>query len=221
MASDRDFTPALGYQRLTPLYDFVIAVLTRERTWRKRLLRQVSPAPGERILDVGCGTGSLAILIKNREPAADLVGLDPDPEILRRAQLKSAQQGVNIVWRHGFLTNEEIGELQPLTKIVSSLVLHQTSLRQKRRILNRAFDLLSSDGELHIADYGLQGSRLMRGLFRLTVQSFDGIEDTQPNADGVLPELIREAGFVDVSVNDVIPTLTGSISLFSATKRSS
>lgn len=55
---------------------------------------------------------------------------------------------------------------------------------------------------------------LMRRLFRATVQNLDGVEDTQPQADGVLPELIRLAGFVDIAETRVIPTLTGSISLF-------
>ncbi len=56
----------------------------------------------------------------------------------------------------------------------------------------------------------------MRLLFRLTVQTIDGIEDTQPNADGALPELLKLAGFADVLEIEVIPTLTGSISLYRA-----
>ena len=55
----------------------------------------------------------------------------------------------------------------------------------------------------------------MRTLFRLTVQSLDGVSDTQPNADGVLPQLMREAGLT-VDTTRVIPTLTGSISIFRA-----
>jgi hypothetical protein len=58
----------------------------------------------------------------------------------------------------------------------------------------------------------------MRVLFRL-VQSLDGYENTQPNADGVLPTLMAEAGFTQVQVLDVIPTATGSISLYRAVRR--
>ena len=76
--------------------------------------------------------------------------------------------------------------------------------------------LLEPGGSLHDADYGLQRSKLMRLLFRRTVQTIDGIEDTQPNADGVLPGLMEMAGFADVTETEVIPTLTGSISLYRA-----
>jgi hypothetical protein len=74
---------------------------------------------------------------------------------------------------------------------------------------------LRAGGELHIADYGAQSSPLMRFAFR-QVQTLDGFQNTQPNADGVLPELMAEAGFVDIKENVVIPTPTGSISLYSA-----
>lgn len=219
MVVENDFTPALGFRWLTPLYDIAIAVLTRERKWRKLLLRQITPASGERILDVGCGTGSLAILLKRQAPDAVVIGLDPDAEILKRASNKAAAQGVNVEWCYGFLTDEVTEKLRPVNKIASSLVLHQTSLQQKQQILNRSYEVLSPGGELHIADYGLQESRLMRFLFRMTVQRLDGVEDTQPNADGVLPSLISKAGFTDISLEDIVPTLTGSITLYTARKR--
>jgi ubiquinone/menaquinone biosynthesis C-methylase UbiE len=216
MSGEKEFTPALGYKPLTPLYDLAVAVLTRENRWRRQLVDQIAPAPGDRILDVGCGTGSLATLLKKRAPDAEVIGLDPDAIVLSRAKLKSDKQRLDVIWRNGFLTDELVEELRPVYKVVSSLVLHQTPLEEKQRILNRALRLLSPGGELHIADYGQQQSKLMRGLFRLTVQTIDGVADTQPNADGVLPELIRKAGFSDISVEDVIPTFTGSISLYCA-----
>lgn len=57
----------------------------------------------------------------------------------------------------------------------------------------------------------------MRALFRL-VQWIDGFADTQPNADGVLPDLMREAGFIDVTESHVFATATGSISIYAARK---
>ena len=74
---------------------------------------------------------------------------------------------------------------------------------------------LVADGELHVADYGLQRTALMRKLFRI-VQKGDGYENTEPNARGVLPGLMQDAGFRDVEETAVIPTPTGSISLYRA-----
>jgi hypothetical protein len=102
-----------------------------------------------------------------------------------------------------------------VNKIACSLVFHQVSLTEKRAGLSSMYSALGPGGELHVADYGLQRTRLMRRLFRI-VQHGDGYENTQPNADGILPSLMKEAGFAQVKETSVIPTLTGSISLYQA-----
>lgn len=216
---EKEFTPALGDSRLTPLYDIAIRLLTRERVWREKLIEQIDPLPNDRILDVGCGTGSLALRMKAYQPNATIIGLDPDEEVLTRARSKARSNNTQIEWHHGFLDQETVQKLMPVTKVVSSLVLHQTPLREKADLLSAMFRVLEPNGSLHIADYGLQRSKLMRVLFRRTVQMIDGRADTQPNADGVLPELIEAAGFSEVQETRVIKTATGSISLYSAVKR--
>lgn len=216
MSSEKSFTPALGYCWLTPIYDLVVAVLTRENVWRQQLVRQIRPTSGDRAVDIGCGTGSLSKLIKQQAPGATIVGVDPDPTVLQRASRKASSADVEVAWQAGFLTTELIREIGSATKVVSSLVLHQTPLKDKQLILDGAFELLEPGGELHIADYGQQYSGIMRFLFQQTVQRLDGIADTQPNADGILPDLISKAGFIDSVESDVIPTLTGSISIYKA-----
>lgn len=208
------FTPALGQHWLTPLYDVAIRVLTRENVWRRALATQVDPREGDGILDVGCGTGTFLIRLAMQAPKARFVGIDPDPEVLARARLKAAKAGRSIEFVQGFLSEDVVARLGPLTKVVSSLVLHQVPLAEKRRILSLMCRALAEGGEAHIADYGAQATTLMRWLFRRTVQSLDGRENTQPNADGVLPRLMREAGFRQVEERAKIPTPTGSISLY-------
>ena len=221
LMATREYTPALGYTPLTPLYDVAIATLTRESIWRSTLIDSISPSTGDRIMDVGCGTGSLAIRIKHTAPGASVVGLDPDPEVLARARAKAFKARAGVDWRNGFLNDQLVAELGPMNKVVSSLVLHQTPIAEKQNILRSMWLALASGGSLHIADYGLQRSRLMRSFFRATVQSIDGQIDTQPNADGVIPTLIEEAGFTNVNEVDVIPTLTGSISIYNACRSDS
>lgn len=80
------------------------------------------------------------------------------------------------------------------------------------------YDALQSGGKLYIADYGLQRTALMRALFRATVQVIDGTEDTTPNAEGKLPEYIEDSQFGDVKELEVVPTATGSISIYEAKK---
>ncbi len=79
-------------------------------------------------------------------------------------------------------------------------------------------DWLKPGGSIFIADYGEQRSIPMKVAFRFTVQLLDGVSDTQPNADGILPRLMREAGFIDVRQLDRIATPSGSIDLLTARK---
>ena len=212
----RPYVPALGDHRLSPFYDATVALMTCERTWRRALVKQVSPEPRDVILDVGCGTGTLAILLKQACPSASVYATDPDPDILTRAENKArdADVLVNFAQGYGQDTAAFAAGIRP-NKIVSSLVLHQVPLAGKRMTILSAFAGLVPGGTLHVADYGLQSSPLMRLAFR-HVQSLDGFASTQPNADGILPLLMAEAGFADVRENQVIPTPTGSISLYSA-----
>jgi ubiquinone/menaquinone biosynthesis C-methylase UbiE len=208
------FTPALGQHWLTPVYDLVIATLTRERVWRNLLVRQINAQAGDRILDVGCGTGTLATMIARAAPKAAIFGIDPDPVVLERARKKATAACVSVRFIQGFLCEATLAGWTPLTKITSSLVFHQVPLEEKRRILDFMRGALGKGGELHVADYGEQRTSLSRWLFRHTVQIFDGVEDTQPNADGILPALMRELGFTRVEELHCVGTPTGSISLY-------
>lgn len=215
--SDRGFTPALGYSGLTRTYDFAIRLLTREAVWRSALLGQVAPKSGESILDVGCGTGSFAIMLKRAAPGARIIGLDPDPEVLRIAADKARRAGVDIDWHQGFA--EDVASFQMLDKVVSSLVFHQVPLAGKRSGIAAMFASVRRGGEIHIADYASQPGRLMRSLFRQTVQRVDGVTDTQPNVEGALEVILSDqAGLEQVSPVRLVCTFTGAISLFQVRK---
>lgn len=211
------FTPALGRPGLTRAYDLAICLLTRERTWRSALLRQLAPMKGESILDVGCGTGSFAIMLKRAAPGARVVALDPDPAVLAIAASKARAAGVEIEWREGY-ANDAANLGESFDKVASSLVFHQVPLPGKREGIGAMFQAVRPGGEVHIADYALQRNKLMRTLFRVTVQLVDGVADTQPNVDGIIEAILADLTGEETSAQRVIGTPTGAISLFQATR---
>jgi len=209
----RDFTPAFP---LLWVYDLIVAASARERTWRDALLRQLDPRPSDIIADIGCGTGSFLALLGRTARPARLIGVDPDDRILHRARRKLEAAGITVTLRTGYLRDASaLLAGAGVNKIASSLVFHQVPLAEKRAGLSAIYSALGPGGELHVADFGLQRTGLMRRLFKI-VQHVDGYENTQPNADGILPSLMEEAGFKLVKETAVIPTPTGSISLYKA-----
>src|SRR2546426_1691551 len=212
-AAKRDYIPAAPQLWL---YDFLVAVLTRESRWRPALLRQIDPKAEDSIADIGCGTGTLLALIGRTARSAALIGVDPDKGILERARRKVAKAGVRVEFQVGYARDAAalLGGRR-LNKIVSSLAFHQGPTPEKKAGLGAMCTALVPGGELNVADYGLQRTALMRQLFRI-VGAGDGYENTEPNARGVLPELMREVGLRRVEETAVIPTPTGSISLYRA-----
>lgn len=213
----KEYTPPLGHAALTPLYDVVIRYLTREKVWRSALLNQINLRPGERLLDVGCGTGSLLVDLAKACPQAELIGIDPDEQALAAARAKAREAGVSIKFIPGFLENAKLPNEWWPNKITSSLMFHQVPYEEKSMIVDRMRCLLSRDGEIHVADYALQKTRMMRSAFRMTVQSLDGVEDTQHNADGILERILVSEGFITDKTMS-FSSLTGSISLFKTVK---
>lgn len=219
MSQKPAFTPAAGHHWLTPFYDLGVAALTREKAWRAALVEQLDPQDSDTIVDIGCGTGSLLLRIGKVARSARLTGIDPDPNVMRRARTRFAAAGLSVELHTGFA--RQVSELtvgERPTKIVSSLVFHQVPMDEKEAAFASIFNALAGGGELHIADYGLQRTRFMRALFRSIIQNLDGRTNTEPNARGVLPDLMSAARFRNVEETNVIATPSGSISLYRAVR---
>ena len=218
--AEKNFTPPLGFHALTGLYDKLIARTTDENSWRPAFVRQVSPRPGHRILEFGCGTGGLLKTFADTEPRAHYVGLDPDMSAQRIARDKLADSHAKITFVEGFadaLPNHK--ELEPASfdRIVCCLMLHHLTRDAKRATLGNAHQLLKPGGELHIADWSKPSSLKMR-LAYLQIQLIDGFKTTADNARGLLPIFMADAGFHNITETISTPTRYGQFGFFRATK---
>jgi ubiquinone/menaquinone biosynthesis C-methylase UbiE len=212
--SDR-YVPAAGRGVFTPLYDTVNAVAMRQGRWRPRLVERAlgSGAP-LRILDLGCGTGEMALAIARVSPDVKLIGVDGDADVLERADAKARVEGIELE------LHEALADRVPLPDanvdcVVSTLMFHHLVPSAKRAALAEARRVLHPDGRLLVCDIGRASDPLMRAAF-FAVQLLDGFPNTREHARGELPEIISQAGFSAVTVFGRYRTGGGTLDLIEA-----
>ena len=215
----RPFVPALGFRALNPLFDPLVGLLMRERAFKGRLVDQMELKPGHHVLDVGCGTGTLALLVLERQPKSSVVGLDPDATILDIARRKARGASGTISFDIGYADRLPYAD-GTFDRVASSLVFHHLARATKRAALGEAYRVLRPGGQLHIADIGQPRSALMR-VAVAPVILLDGPERVKDNASGLLPGFIADAGFSDVAETQPFQTLFGPVSLYRAVKKAS
>ncbi len=185
----------------------------KESTFKRCLVDQAGIEKKSRVLDIGCGTATLTILIKKVHPEADVTGLDGDPEILKMAKTKIINAGLDIKLDPG-MAFELSYDNSSFDRVVSSLVFHHLTRENKVRTIKEIFRVLSPGGELHLADFGKPHNALMY-LISLV---FRHLEETKENIDGLLPGMFQEAGFEQVEETARFMTVFGTLSLYRARK---
>ena len=205
------YIPALSFRWLTPLYDPLLKWAMREDTFKRYLVAQVDIQPGMNVFDLGCGTGTLTILLKQANPQAEVTGLDGDPQVLAIARAKAEKAGVSINWEHG-LAHDLPYPPATFDRVVTSLVLHHLTRENKRKAFEQIHRVLKPGGEFHILDFGPPHSNGMR-----VIASFmRRLEETADHFDGLIPALLREAGFPGITEARQFSTIFGPVSYLRA-----
>lgn len=207
--------PALRFHRLNVLYDPLMKWM-REEAFKNRFIAQADLLPDQRILDVGCGTGTLAVMLKETQPRATVMGLDADPEILKLAQKKAQERNMDISFQQG-LSSCLPFEADVFDHVFSSLLFHHLTLEMKHKTLQEAIRVLVPGGSLHILDFDKPQSFWMRLAF-CSVQVWDGFETTRDHVKGILLEALQEEGFEDVRETSQFNTRVGTLYMYSAKK---
>jgi len=210
------YIPPLRFHLLTRFYDALVRWTTREAVFKDALLAQLGRAPGGRLLDVGCGTATLSIELARRFPEARVVGFDADGAALAIARAKAAGARVRIDLEQAFADRMPFPS-GSFDAAVSSLFFHHLRRDAKRAVLAEILRVLKPGGSLHVADWGRPTNVAMGAVF-LLVQALDGRETTRDSVTGVLPEMMSQAGFVDVRHTRDFATPLGTMALYSATR---
>lgn len=210
------YIPALRFHCLTDYYDWLIHYFLPEKKFKQSLLTQTNIKEGQKILDFGVGTATLSIMAKKLNPQTEITGIDIDPRILALANEKTKKELVDVhllLYKGGELPFND----NSFDRVISSLVFHHLTREEKNSALKEIARVLKPGSELHIADWGKPSNIVMRAVFFLE-QLFDGYERTIDSVRGLLPEIIKKAGFGEVNETTRFNTILGTLCLYKAIK---
>src|SRR5579875_489002 len=187
-AADRPYLPGAGLGWLLPLYDPLTRLIGIESAHRK-LAGQAGLESARRVLEIGCGTGNLALLVKREHPGLEVVGLDPDPKALARAGRKARGAGLTLQLDRGFADQLPYPD-GSFDRVLSALMFHHLDADARVASLREVLRVLRPGGSLHLLDFG-GDSHHLHGLTRFARRS----HTLRDNWDDRIPALLREAGF--------------------------
>ena len=209
--NDVRYIPALSFNWLTPLYDPLLRWVMREETFKRKLVQRANIQPQMKVLDLGCGTGTLTLMLKRAHPEAQITGLDGDSEVLDIARNKS--RGADIQWDEGLASSLPYPD-SAFDRVVTSLVIHHLVTDDKRRAFEEVYRVLKPNGELYVLDFGAPHSSLTRFMTKYMRR----LEEAADNFDGLIPLFVTEAGFGSVKEAENFVTVFGPLSILQAVK---
>lgn len=183
----RSYLPAMGHRRLLALYEPFTRLVGLPRVHRE-LLERAELRSGQRVLEIGCGPGTLLRLARSQHPDIDLVGLDPDPDALDRARRRL---GIAARLDRGFADALPYPDAS-VDRVLSSFMWHHLEPADKPAALREIARVLRPGGRLHLVDIAGAGPRHWLLRKRHTHHSFDRPDD--------LVTLLRDAGLTDIAV---------------------
>jgi ubiquinone/menaquinone biosynthesis C-methylase UbiE len=208
------FIPALKHHALTPLYDVLARMTIPEMRFKRHLIRAANIAAGDRVLDIGCGTGTLLRIAFDQQPGAIFSGIDPDRRILDRARSKFASAS-SVTFQEGSATDLPFADAS-FDRVLSTLMIHHLSADEKARAMREALRVLRVGGEFHLGDFAHPDTTMTRVMSFLTERI--GREHVQENFRGMLPAMLREAGFSAVEETSRYGTIFGVLRAYRATR---
>lgn len=180
-------------------YDLLVWLLTlgRERRFRERLLALAHLQAGESVLDVGCGTGTLAIAAKRAVgEMGEVFGVDPSPEMVARARGKAQKQGARVTFAEG------VAESLPFPDgrfdvVVNTVMLHHLPKDERQQAVREMKRVLKPNGRGRVLAVDFDGGTRHRGLIARLHGHTGGVPGR------AIMELFSAAGLQTIENGDV------------------
>ena len=194
--SQREFFPAAGHDLFLPVYDPIVNLMGFDRA-RQELISAADIEPGHHVLDIGCGTGTLVVKLKRQYPSAHVVGIDPDPKVLRRARTKATRAAVSVQLDAGFADQLPYKD-DSFDRVFSSFMFHHLEEQERENMLREVLRVLKVNGSLHLVDFIADDAS--HGFFDRLFQAHARMRD---NRNATILELMRRVGLTNAAkIND-------------------
>jgi ubiquinone/menaquinone biosynthesis C-methylase UbiE len=211
--TEHDYIPAAGRDALLPAYDLLTRVLGMNKAY-DALVAQAELVDGLRVLEIGCGTGNVTTRVKRAAPGADVVGCDPDPLALARAQRKAhGMSGIRFERAYAQELPFADGEFD---RVLSSMMLHHLDDDVKAAAAVEVYRVLRPGGTLHIVDIGGHTT----GHHGLAARWMKDNPHAAGNLGDAIPRLLRTAGFDCTEVGTRRNRFIGRLTFYRATRPS-
>lgn len=205
----RRYLPAAGRDIFLPLYDPIVRVFGFQAAL-DTLLDQAGLQASHRLLDVGCGTGTLVVAAKQRYREVEVVGLDPDPKALARAKRKAERAGLPIRFHQGF--GDELPFVDSaFDRVFSTMMFHHLDMEAKPKVLAEVRRVLKPGGRLEFMDFA-------GGTHSFFAQILHGHQRLGPAAEDRMVRRLRDAGFTSAERTGDRDTFFGRVALYDAAR---
>jgi len=154
---------------MAPYYDLIIALMTfgRERSFRKMTVELAQVKPGDEVLEVGCGTGTLTIAAKAQVgPSGEVFGIDIAPEMIAVASRKAIKKGVNVSFQVGQIESIPFPDNRFDVVICSFMIFHMPE-DVRRKGFTEIYRVLKPGGRLFIIDFALPDKPWQRSFVKM------------------------------------------------------
>lgn len=187
------------------LYDPLVWLLSlgRVRAFRRAMIEPVQINPGDRVLDVGCGTGDLALAAKKLAgPAGEVHGIDASPKMIAVAQRKAAKSGLGVAFQVGLIEDISFPD-DHFDVVLSTLMMHHLPDDLKRAGLAEIYRVTKPGGRILIVDMqSTSGGSLGQRLSDVMIHMHGGHIATQDNVKKLIP-LVGATGFTVLETGQV------------------
>jgi len=177
-----------------PYYDFIMGLMTlgKERALRQMSVELAGVKPGDHVLEVGCGTGSLSLAAKAQAGRSGAVhGIDAAPEMIEVARRKAARLGADVDFKVGLIQDIPFSRAQFDVVLCSFMIFHMPD-DVRREGFREIARVLKPGGQVVIIDSASPDQLPQRSLSRWLASSTaqHSLEELRP--------MMREAGLVEI-----------------------